>query len=90
MFRIYWDMFETFSKPLGPNNWFSMARFFDKTSDFVVFKAFVSIFLYYTLYQGKLKVIPRPQCGLHFFIRSLVFSLAAYKVLSLCFTFKSH
>ena len=79
MFRIYWDMFETFSKPLGPNNWFSMARFCDKTSDFVVFKAFVSIFLYYTLYQGKLKVIPRPQCGLHFFIRSLVCALVAFE-----------
>ena len=88
MFRTYWDMFKTFSKPLGPNNWFSMARFFDKTSDFVVFKAFVSIFLYYTLYQGKLKVITRPQCGLHFFIRSLVFALAAYKVLSNMFHFQ--
>ena len=54
------------------------------------FKAFISIFLYYTLYQGKLKVITRPQCGLHFFIRSLVLALAAYKALWLCFTFKSH
>ena len=46
---------------------------------FSVFKAFVSIFLYYTLYQGKLKVITRPQCGLHFFIRSLVFALVAFE-----------
>ena len=80
MFRIYWDMFETFSKPLGPNNWFSMARFFDKTSDFVVLKAFVSIFLYYTLYQGKLKVITRPQCAIRFFIGSLVFPLASFEI----------
>ena len=72
-------MLETFLKPLGPNNWFSMARFFDKTSDFVVFKAFISVFLYYTLYQGKLKVITRPQYGLNLIIRSLVFALVDFE-----------
>ena len=40
MFRTDWDMFETFSKPLGPSNWFSIARFFDKNLYFVIFKDF--------------------------------------------------
>ncbi len=80
MFRTDWDMFETVLTPLSHENRFLIAKFFDKISDFDVFKAFISIFLYYNLYQGKLKVIMRPQCGLNFFIRPLVFPLVDFEI----------
>ena len=53
-----------------------------KIADFAVFKAFVSNFLYYSLYKGKLEVITHPQCGLSFFIRPLVFDLEGVEILT--------
>ena len=42
-----------------------------KNALFWCFKAFISNFLYYNLYWGKLEVITRPQCVIRFFIRPL-------------------
>ena len=53
MFWIDWNMFETFSTPLGHENRICIARFFPefsaKLEDFGGFKAFIGNFLYYNL-----------------------------------------
>ena len=59
---------------------FTLLDFSKKMADFDDFKAFVSNFLYYSLYKGKLEVITHPQCDVRFFIRPLVFILTHNKV----------
>ena len=58
---------------------FALQDFSTKISDFDVFKAFIGIFLYYRLYQGKLKAITRPQCAIRFFDGTLLFALAPFE-----------
>ena len=59
---------------------FALLGFSKKMADFDDFKAFVSNFLYYSLYKGKLEVITHPQCGLRFFIQPQVFLLMRNEV----------
>ena len=52
-------MFETFSTPLGRKIDLSLQYISTNPIDLDDFKLFISMFLYYSLYQEKLKVILR-------------------------------
>ena len=62
-----WDNFDTVGSRKSSFYRQILPDFSARLADFGVFKAFISNFLYYKLYQGKLKVITRPQCALRFF-----------------------
>ena len=78
MFWTDGDMLETFSKRWVAKIDLSLQDFSTKLVDFDDSKLFIRIFLYCRLYQGELKVITHPQCGLHFFIAPLTFPVAAF------------
>ena len=85
-----WDIFDTVGSRKSNLHCRIFPEFSAKLADFGVFKAFIGNFLYYNLYQGKLKVITRPQCALRFFIRPLDFPLATHKVLPSYWKLKRH
>ena len=75
-----WDIFDTVGSRKSNLHCQILPDFSAKLADFGVFKAFISNFLYYNLYQRKLKVITRPQCALRFFIRLLDFPLVSLQL----------
>ena len=75
-----WDIFDTVGSRKSNLHCQILPDFSAKLADFGVFKAFISNFLYYNLYQRKVKVITRPQCALRFFIRLLDFPLVSLQL----------